>query len=356
MPTPDRWSRWSVGPTWASPPSSPARAAGSWTPRTPRARPRRWSDGWSRPATGRRGWSTSRAHDPSTTCRSGTIRSGRSCSTSRPDAILVVVDAGNLARHLPLALACRDLGLPVVAGGQSHRRGRHGAAIDDRRWPAPAAGERSGSPDLRAHRRQRRRRAGRTPSVWAASGGPFAPAEPRPAPRSPPSLPVRHGAAARREGCGPCHRAALARARRPPDRLQAGVLGGVVSPRGGASIRLAEELEPIRWSIAARWTAQVERRREVREPVADRVARWATSPWPGIPAFLLVSVAMLLAVIAIGGFLASLLGRGLGGDRLAAARDRGAGDRPGPRGSRPRCCGRSTAGCWACSRWASRTS
>jgi len=32
----------------------------------------------------------------------------------RPDAIVVVGDAGDLARHLPMALACRDLGLPVV--------------------------------------------------------------------------------------------------------------------------------------------------------------------------------------------------------------------------------------------------
>jgi ferrous iron transport protein B len=33
---------------------------------------------------------------------------------ARPDAILVVGDAGDLQRHLPLALACRDLGLPIV--------------------------------------------------------------------------------------------------------------------------------------------------------------------------------------------------------------------------------------------------
>ncbi|HEU4919120.1 MAG TPA: FeoB small GTPase domain-containing protein, partial [Candidatus Limnocylindrales bacterium] len=32
----------------------------------------------------------------------------------RPDAIVVVLDATALARHLPLALACRDLGLPIV--------------------------------------------------------------------------------------------------------------------------------------------------------------------------------------------------------------------------------------------------
>ncbi len=31
-----------------------------------------------------------------------------------PDAILVIADAGDVVRHLPLVLACRDLGLPVV--------------------------------------------------------------------------------------------------------------------------------------------------------------------------------------------------------------------------------------------------
>src|ERR1035437_2899353 len=38
----------------------------------------------------------------------------RDLVAARPDAILVVGDAGDLRRHLPLALACRDLGLPIV--------------------------------------------------------------------------------------------------------------------------------------------------------------------------------------------------------------------------------------------------
>lgn len=35
-------------------------------------------------------------------------------AATAPTAVLVIVDAGNLARHLPLALACRDLGVPIV--------------------------------------------------------------------------------------------------------------------------------------------------------------------------------------------------------------------------------------------------
>ena len=60
--------------------------------------------------------------------------------------------------------------------------------------------------------------------------------------------------------------------------------------------------------MAAGWAEQVERRRDVPEPLADRVARWTTSPWPGIPVFLAVSIGMFLAVITIGGWLAALLG------------------------------------------------
>ncbi len=66
--------------------------------------------------------------------------------------------------------------------------------------------------------------------------------------------------------------------------LQAGVLGRRISPRGGASIRIATELEPLRWALAAGWVAQVERRTGQEEPLADRLARWSTSPWPGRPA------------------------------------------------------------------------
>jgi small GTP-binding protein len=50
---------------------------------------------------------------------------------AQPDAILVLVDAGDLARHLPLVLACRDLGLPiVVAANLSDEATRRGIDID----------------------------------------------------------------------------------------------------------------------------------------------------------------------------------------------------------------------------------
>jgi ferrous iron transport protein B len=87
-----------------------------------------------------------------------------------------------------------------------------------------------------------------------------------------------------------------------------GVLGGVISARGAASIRRAADLDPVRWAVAEGWTRQVERRQTVVEPAADRLARWATSPWPGIPAFLAISVAAFLAVIIVGGWLAAVLG------------------------------------------------
>jgi ferrous iron transport protein B len=92
------------------------------------------------------------------------------------------------------------------------------------------------------------------------------------------------------------------------DPLQAGVLGGLISPRGGASIRHGRDLDPTRWSTAAAWAEQVEIRRDVREPYADRFARWSTAPWPGIPLFLGISLAAFFAVIYVGGWLAAILG------------------------------------------------
>jgi hypothetical protein len=48
-----------------------------------------------------------------------------------PDAILVVADAGDVARHLSLVLACRDLGLPiVVALNLSDEAAGHGIRVD----------------------------------------------------------------------------------------------------------------------------------------------------------------------------------------------------------------------------------
>ena len=50
---------------------------------------------------------------------------------ARPDAILAIVDAGDLALHLPLVLACRDLGLPiVVAANLADEAEAHGIELD----------------------------------------------------------------------------------------------------------------------------------------------------------------------------------------------------------------------------------
>ena len=50
---------------------------------------------------------------------------------ARPDAILVVADGGDLRRHLPLVLACRDIGLPVVvAANLADEAERHGVEVD----------------------------------------------------------------------------------------------------------------------------------------------------------------------------------------------------------------------------------
>ena len=81
-----------------------------------------------------------------------------------------IVDAGNLARHLPLALACRDLGLPVVRRGEPHRRGPPPRYHDRRRAPRPAA-QRTDPRDLRKDRRGRRCHARRRGAPRRRSGG-----------------------------------------------------------------------------------------------------------------------------------------------------------------------------------------
>ncbi len=50
---------------------------------------------------------------------------------AEPDALLVVVDAGDVARHVPLVVACRDLGLPVVVAlNLADEAAAHGIGID----------------------------------------------------------------------------------------------------------------------------------------------------------------------------------------------------------------------------------
>jgi len=216
---------------------------------------------------------------------------------ARPDALLVVVDAGDLARHLPLVLACRDLGLPiVVAANLSDEAAGHGLELDLGRLsqllaaPVFATVGRRGEGIARAVTaavdRARAFRAGRQGITPAA-----------------PYSSIATLAANR-----------VARtivADEPPAdveaRLVEAVRAGVVPPIGAASLANAAALDAERWEIGARWAAQVERRRAVDEPLADRLGRTATSPWPGLPLFAAVTIGTLLVTMIVGTALATLL-------------------------------------------------
>ena len=224
-----------------------------------------------------------------------------------PDAILVIADAGHLERHLPIALACRDLGLPVVlAANLADEAAKRGITVDTGRlgqlFNAPVhatcgrTGEGVDAAITDAVRLARTRRAVRA--------GESSPRSTIPAPVYPWATEqrLRETAADLAEPPRSLGAAAVA------EPLQAGVLAGLVSGRGAATLRHARDLEPLRWTIAARWTAGVERHRDVPEPLADRVGRWSTAPWPGIPLFLGISFAAFLAVVLVGGWLAAALG------------------------------------------------
>jgi ferrous iron transport protein B len=225
-----------------------------------------------------------------------------------PDAILVVADAGNLARHLPLAIACRDLGLPVVlAVNLTDEAARRGITVDTGRLgqvlnvPAYATCGRTGA-GVDVTLREAVRLATQRRAVAAGERSPRGTV---PAPMYPYQLQGRLADAAASLALEPRSLGAAA----VLEPLQAGVFAGRISPRGGASIRLGRDLEPIRWETAATWATQVELRRDVAEPLADRIGRWSTSPWPGIPLFLGVSFAAFFAVILVGGWLAAALGQ-----------------------------------------------
>ena len=224
-----------------------------------------------------------------------------------PDAILVVADAGHLERHLPIALACRDLGLPVVlAANLADEAAKRGITVDTGRLgqllnaPVHATCGRTGegvdAALADAVRLARTRRAVRA--------GTSSPRSTVPAPVYPWAIEqrLRETAADLAEPPRSLGAAAVA------EPLQAGMLAGLISGRGAATLRLARDLEPLRWAIAARWAAGVERPRDVPEPLADRFGRWSTAPWPGIPLFLGISFAAFLAVILVGGWLAAALG------------------------------------------------
>ena len=222
-------------------------------------------------------------------------------SAARPDAILSVVDAGDLARHLPLTLACRDLGLPiVVAANLADEAAAHGIELD--------AGRLSQLLVAPVHRTVGRKGIGVDAAVGdairlasrRAAGGLDADIRARPAIPYP-AEDVRAVAAIVRQ---------LSEGAAPPGvapELAASVTSGRLSPTAAASVAASDRLESQRWAIAARWAGQVERRRDVPAPLADRVARLVTAPWPGLPLFALVTLASLGLTMVVGTLLSNLL-------------------------------------------------
>ena len=313
------------------------------------------SDASSRPAVARHGWWTCPGTRSLDDEPAGDDPFWTYLLQAAPDAILVVADAGNLARHLPLALACRDLGLPVVlAMNLTDEAAKRGISVDAGRLgqlfnaPAHATCGRTGE-NVDAALGDAVRLAAVRRAVRSGGSSPRATI---PAPVYAYALEQRLSSEGALLATEPRSLGAAA----VLEPLQAGVLGGLVSPRGGASIRLASLLEPGRWAVAAGWAAQVERRRDVPEPFADRLARWATSPWPGIPAFLLVSIAMLLAVIYVGGFLAGVLGAAWGATVSPFLASAVPAIVPVPVLAELAAVGARRRACWACWPWASPTS
>jgi ferrous iron transport protein B len=212
---------------------------------------------------------------------------------ARPDAVLVIVDAGDLARHLPLVLACRDLGLPiVVAANLADEASARGIEPDLGRLSQLLA-----VPVLRT--------VGRTgEGVHRAVGAAI---------RSASGRRAADGRAVRRTSPVPPYPPAVvgrvqAAARELPGDLHRHVASGRLSPIGAATLAVATELEIERWAVAERWARQVERRVAVRPRLADRLGRLVTAPWPGLPLFIAVTVLSLLATMAVGSLLATVLG------------------------------------------------
>jgi ferrous iron transport protein B len=225
---------------------------------------------------------------------------------ARPDALLLVGDAGDLRRHLPLALACRDLGLPIVfAANLADEAAAHGIAVD--------AGRLSQLLAAPVHITVGRNGQGVAAAVADAvrlarfrqerlAGGP-----------SRGTVPARiygldlemqlNSAAGRLRPSQSLGAAADAMS----IQLAGLVAASAVSARGAATLQLAEALEPVRWDVAAGWAARVERRTDVPATLADRIATWTTSVWPGLPLFVAVTLSVFLAMLAVGGTLSTIL-------------------------------------------------
>ncbi len=229
-----------------------------------------------------------------------------------PDAILVVAAATDLVRHIPLILACRDLGLPVVvAANLSDEADARGVGVDSGRLsqllavPVHRTSGRSGAGvdeavahavRLAAHRR----------SVAAGAASPHGTVPARIYGSLEPDIDRVSARIRSGRSLGAASADALG--------LGAYVEAGRVSSRGAATLELGEVLEAPRWAVAERWARELGIAADwhVRKTLADRVARWSVAPWPGIPLFIGVSAGAFLAMVAIGGLLSSALGAAWG--------------------------------------------
>jgi ferrous iron transport protein B len=223
-----------------------------------------------------------------------------------PDAILVVVDAGDVARHVPLVLACRDLGLPVVVAlNLADEAAARGIDVDAGRLsqllavPVRRTVARSGFGVAavlalavgRAHRRRGVQAGTHSPRALVPAGT-YPPAVERALAAAAADLPTSR---------------ALGAAALDPTGLGALVAAGAVSARGAATLLLPDLVDPVRRELAARWAAEVEAVRPGRLPFAERLARWCIRPWPGLAILAGVLAATFALVAVVGAGLAALL-------------------------------------------------
>jgi len=223
---------------------------------------------------------------------------------ARPDAVLAIVDAGDLSLHLPLVLACRDLGLPIiVAANLADEAAAHGIELDLGRLSQLLAAP--------VHRTVGRHGTGVRAALadairLAETQRDSPPGDGRPMTSIPPYRPdlVRSvGALAARLRGGesvdeldPALRSALAT--------------GTVSALAAATIASADRLEPERWALATRWAAQVENHAGARRTRADRIGRVVTSPRFGLPLFAFATLGALCLTMTVGSAMATLLTTG----------------------------------------------
>ncbi len=223
-----------------------------------------------------------------------------------PDAILVVIDAGDVARHLSLVIACRDLGLPVVVAlNLADEAAAHGIAVDAGRLsqllavPVRRTVARTGAGVAAAVGlavARARRRAGVRAGTLSPRGLVAAPAYPPAIERAlmtaAAALPTSH---------------ALGAAALDPSGLGGLVAVGAIAPRGAATLLLPGLVDPARRELAARWAAEVEVVAARPRPLADRIAAWSIRPWPGLLILAGVLATTFALVCVVGAALAALL-------------------------------------------------